>query len=76
MLQAEQAPGLDVQGGGARVRTFGQKQPYLGNVLGAQFSGLVIGAASGAAGRVYSALDDFMEFHRGGACLASFHAEA
>ena len=33
--------------------------------LGAQLRGLVIGAASGAAGRAYSALDDFVEFHRG-----------
>ena len=44
--------------------------------LGAHLRGLVIGAASGAAGRAYSAVDDFVEFHRGGDCPASFHAEA
>ena len=60
------------QGFGLLVRS----KPYLGNDLGAQLRGLVIGTASGAAGRAYSALDDFMEFHRGGACPASFHAEA
>ena len=63
-------------GRGRKGSDFWSEATLFGQCLGAQLRGLVIGAASGAAGRAYSALDDFMEFHRGGACLASFHAEA
>lgn len=44
------------------------------NLLQSDFWQII--TASGAAGRVYSAVDDFVEFHRGGACVASFHTEA
>lgn len=65
---------LGWQGRGARVQIFAQKQPTRAMTGGAVLQPLMIGTASGAAGRAYSALDDFVEFHRGGACLASFHA--